>query len=144
MRRRGRVNDDWIERGVWRRFGAPMRAVRYHPSASGILRGIVGPTRAGGYRVPLPVALWEGEGGEGGPERGIAVEVAGYRIGRLNAPADEQARSRGLMREGRATVCGLVVGGDPDHPGLEVRLWLDRRLAAGHEVALSRQREAAT
>lgn len=135
-RGRGRVDDDWIERGSWARWGAPTRAVEYDRDAHLLLGPLVGPPRAGGYRVPVHVGLVRDAGaGE------IRVEVAGYRIGRLNAPS---ARMATLGGDGHATVCGLIVGGEPERVVLEVRLWLDRRLSDAHDVALAHQREAIT
>lgn len=136
-RARGRVDDDWIERRAWRRFGPPTRAVEYDHDAHRLLGPLVGPPRVGGYEVPVHVSLVS-QGGE------VRVEVAGYRIGRLNAPTATQAAGLVAGAEGRATVCGLVVGGDTDRPQLEVRLWLDRRLSRAHDVALAHQREAIT
>lgn len=134
-RGRGRVDDDWIERRSWRRWGPPTRSVEYDRDAHRLLGPLVGPPRAGGYRVPVHVSLVS-EGGE------VRVEVAGYRIGRLNAPSVQTAPGPGAA--GRATVCGLVVGGEGERSALEVRLWLDRRLSDAHDVALSHQREAIT
>lgn len=137
-RSKGRVDDDWIERRSWAGWDAPRRAVEYDRGAHRLLAPIVGPTRAGGYRVPVAVTLQR-------DDDGVRVEVAGYRIGRLNAPAARD--SAALMRdapEGRAAVAGLVVGGDAAHPQLEVRLWPDRRLSDGLGVAGSHQRESIT
>jgi hypothetical protein len=139
MRRaKGRVDDDWIERRSWTGWGDPRRVVEYDRGAHRLLGPIIGPPRPGGYRVPVPVVLQRDDGE-------IRVEVAGYRVGRLNAPAARD--NAGLLRDahgGRVTVPGLVVGGDEAHPQLEVRLWPERRLSDAIGVAMAHQRESVT
>jgi hypothetical protein len=137
MRRSGRsegsVNDDWIERGHWRGWGAPAAAVRHDPGAGRTLRAVAGRPREGGFRVPVQVGLIRDEDGEA-----VGVEVAGYRIGRLE-PVAGAPDAGGAPR----AICGLVVA-DGEGAEPELRLWLDRRLSPGHTVAVAHQREAIT
>ena len=135
MRRSSRgestVNDDWIERGAWTGWGDPADVVAHDPGAGAKLRAVAGRPAAGGYRVPVMVGLIPD------PDDGtVSVEVAGYAVGRLETPAGAAApRSPGA-------VCGLVEAGEDGEPRL--RLWLGRRMSAGHAVTVAHQREAIT
>ena len=101
---RGRVPDDWVEKGRWRRWGAPADGlVTLNPGGGRQLRALLADRRADAS-LPLPVVLLRGD--DDGPVR---VAVAGQVVGAV--PPERSALLPGRVGSpgrARVAVCGMV------------------------------------
>lgn len=132
---------DWIESGIWNSWGSPLNAVRGESLRQdelwSLCAGDKPPER--GYTICVEATIRR-EPTNPVDRNALRVEVNGMHVGYLAREIAARV-SPGLDRAGckHFVVPAVLRGGGAEAPSLGLHVWLDKRVSAGPNIAVSRQ-----